>query len=237
MRIAGGGAGLNLGSVEETLDTRVAVHRALADQRRERIVEELRGERAGLDVQELARRLGLHQNTVRFHLGVLAEAGLVDSRPATGAGPGRPRILYRLGRAAPGGHDDYRLLATVLAGAVDERPTGSSDAEEAGRAWGRYLVRRNPFSRLSAQGATEEIVDLLDQQGFAPEGGDGEIRMRRCPFHDLAETNPGVVCGVHRGLVSGALEELGSGLDVEGLDVLVEPDLCVLRLAAPSSAA
>ena len=215
----------------ETRDT--AVHRALADERRKRILEELRGERAGLDVQELARRLGLHQNTVRFHLGVLADAALVDSRPATGAGPGRPRILYRLGRAAPAaGRDEYRLLATVLAGAVDERPTGPSDAEEAGRVWGRYLVRRNPFTRISAEDATEEIVDLLDQQGFAPEGGDGEIRMRRCPFHDLAETNPGVVCGVHRGLVSGALEELGSGLDVEGLDVLVEPDLCVLRLAA-----
>jgi predicted ArsR family transcriptional regulator len=54
--------------------------------------------------------------------------------------------------------------------------------------------------------------------------------MRRCPFHDLAEANPALVCGVHKGLVSGALEELGSDLRVEGLDVFVRPDLCVARL-------
>jgi predicted ArsR family transcriptional regulator len=54
--------------------------------------------------------------------------------------------------------------------------------------------------------------------------------MRRCPFHDLAETNPGIVCGVHRGLMAGALEALGSDLEVEGLDIFVQPDLCIARL-------
>ena len=58
--------------------------------------------------------------------------------------------------------------------------------------------------------------------------------MRRCPFHDLAESQPEIVCAVHRGLIAGALEELGSGLEVEGLDVFVEPDLCVARLARRS---
>ena len=69
---------------------------------------------------------------------------------------------------------------------------------------------------------------------FAPEEGDDEIRMRRCPFHELAETQPDIVCAVHRGLISGALDELGSTLAVEALDVFVEPDLCVARLRRPS---
>jgi predicted ArsR family transcriptional regulator len=77
-------------------------------------------------------------------------------------------------------------------------------------------------------------VGLLDQQGFAPEAAEGEIQMRRCPFHELAETHPEVVCAVHRGLISGALGELGSGLEVEELDVFVRPDLCIARLR-PSS--
>ena len=55
--------------------------------------------------------------------------------------------------------------------------------------------------------------------------------MHRCPFHDLAEAHPEVVCPVHKGLISGALEALGSQLEVEGLDVFVRPDLCVARLA------
>jgi predicted ArsR family transcriptional regulator len=54
--------------------------------------------------------------------------------------------------------------------------------------------------------------------------------MRRCPFHDLAEVNPGVVCGVHRGLVGGALAELGSKATVTSLDVFPRPGVCVLRL-------
>ena len=59
--------------------------------------------------------------------------------------------------------------------------------------------------------------------------------MRRCPFHDLAETSPDVVCAVHKGLIDGALAELGSDLAVEGLDVFVRPDLCVARLRKAAS--
>jgi len=58
--------------------------------------------------------------------------------------------------------------------------------------------------------------------------------MRRCPFHDLAEAQPEIICAVHKGLITGALQELGSELEVAGLDVFVEPDLCVARLRPPS---
>jgi hypothetical protein len=37
---------------------------------------------------------------------------------------------------------------------------------------------------------------------------------------------------VHRGLIAGAFAELGSKLDVEGLDVFVESDLCLARLGS-----
>lgn len=217
----------------ETTSPDASVHRALADETRSRIVAELRTVRQGLDVQELSRRVGLHQNTVRFHLGVLADAGLVSSRPAERSAPGRPRMLYALlPKAAAAGRDEYRLLATVLAGTVAGSDAGRKESERAGRAWGRYLVRRPlPLVPVTDEQATGDVVGLLDEQGFAPEAGDGEIRMRRCPFHDLAETHPEVVCAVHRGLISGALGELGSRLEVEALEVFVEPDLCIARLA------
>src|SRR5207342_643290 len=78
-----------------TLGAMDAAARALLDDRRARIAEELKGE-PGLDVQELSRRLGLHPNTIRWHLGVLADAGLVGSERAARRTPGRPRVLYRL---------------------------------------------------------------------------------------------------------------------------------------------
>ena len=207
-------------------------HRALADERRNRIVEELAGSKEGLGAAELARRLGLHANTVRWHLGILGDAGIIQSRAAARTRPGRPSILYSLapepaGRAA----DEHRLLATVLTGALAGAAEGPRLAESAGEAWGRYLMAKDPLARSDDEAALGEVVQLLDQQGFEPTAEHGEIHMHRCPFHALAESQPEVVCAVHKGLVTGALSALGSDLEVEGLDVFVRPDLCVARLA------
>jgi predicted ArsR family transcriptional regulator len=206
-------------------------HRALADERRERIVEELRAAEAGLDAPELARRLGLHANTIRWHLGILADAGIVRSQAAARTTPGRPRIVYSLApEATEHAADEHRLLATVLTGALAGSTDGPGRAEDAGREWGRYLMARDPLARTTDDEAVGEVVQLLDGQGFEPESRGREIHMHRCPFHALAESQPEVVCAVHKGLISGALSALGSELEVQGLDVFVRPDLCVARL-------
>jgi predicted ArsR family transcriptional regulator len=204
------------------------------DDHRARIVAELRGSAGGLDTQALARRLELHENTIRWHLGILEDARLIESAPAADGKPGRPRILYRLrpgARSAPGG-DEHRLLATILTGMAAGLPDGEQRAAEAGRAWGRFLVRRpSPLERVDDDAAIAEVARLLDEEGFAAEPQGTEIHMRRCPFHDLAGTSPEIVCSVHLGLMAGALDELGSDLEVEGLDVFVRPDLCIARTA------
>jgi predicted ArsR family transcriptional regulator len=215
------------------METRILVHRALAEDHRVQIVETLRAEPDGLGVREVAHRLGIHENTVRWHLGILDDAGFLDSRPAANGKPGRPKMLYvlRPGAVDSTTRDEHRLLATILTGTLAELEDGRQRAEEAGRAWGRYLVRRpSPLERMSDEQALAEVTQLLDDEGFAAAAEGTEIHMRRCPFHALAETNPAIVCGVHRGIVSGALEELGSDLEVGGLDVFVRPDLCIARL-------
>jgi predicted ArsR family transcriptional regulator len=207
-----------------------SVHRALADDRRARIVEELREAPGGLDAHELAERMGLHANTVRWHLAILADAQLVSSHSAGRTTPGRPRIVYTLGQGTGEG-ESYRLLATILHGALGRAADAVSRAEEAGRAWGRYLVNRpRPGVRQSREAAVGEVVGLLAHHGFRPELEGEEIRMHRCPFGELAELDPPIVCAVHQGLLSGALEELDSGVELESLDAFVGPELCVARL-------
>jgi predicted ArsR family transcriptional regulator len=107
--------------------------------------------------------------------------------------------------------DEHRLLAGMLTGALSRLPDGTERAEVAGRAWGRFLVKRPlRFARTTDRKAVREVVSVLEQQGFAPKADGREIRMRRCSFHDLAETNPEIVCVAHCGLISGALDELGA---------------------------
>jgi predicted ArsR family transcriptional regulator len=195
-------------------------------QQRDAILGALRDERAGLDANALAERLGLHPNTVRWHLGVLADTGLVDSRPEQRSSRGRPSIVYRL---TPDGvahdRDEYRLLATMLTVALASEKAGEARAYETGRAWGRELVAEPDPER-----AVDAVVELLDEQGFAAEVEEGTISMRRCPFYALAASNPEVICTLHHGLIDGALEAAGGQTEVESLEPFVEPTLCIARL-------
>lgn len=215
------------------------VHHALGDERRARIVQELESAGCALDANELGGRVGLHANTVRWHLGILARAGIVRSHPAPRQTPGRPRIVYELDRSAvQAPHDEYRLLASILAGLAADTADGPSASEAAGRAWGHDLVLRpKPDEGVGEEQAIARVADILAEQGFEPTIDGRRIEMHRCPFHDLAETTPEVVCAVHRGLISGALNELGESLVVAELEIFARPDVCIAYLAPASSAA
>jgi predicted ArsR family transcriptional regulator len=114
----------------------------------------------------------------------------------------------------------------VLADTLSRDPAGTDACAEAGRAWGARLVA----GRRAPAAAVDAVVEVLDAQGFEPQAREQAIEMHRCPFHDLAEANPRVVCAVHRGLIEGALAELGSELSVSGLEIFPRPNVCVARL-------
>ena len=59
---------------------------------------------------------------------------------------------------------------------------------------------------------------------------DAVAALRRLPFADVARESPAVVCGIHRGLVQGVLEETESPLALRDLQVFPRPGVCVLRL-------
>lgn len=220
------------------------VHRALSDASRVRILSVLRAAETPLDARELAERVDRHANTVRSHLHVLAEAGLVAATPEGRAGLGRPRILYEATpeTVAVPESGGYRLLAQILAGSLaGSEQDPAARAEAAGRVWGRYLVERPaPLTSVSVTEAVDRVVRLLDELGFQPtlESGEGghTVLMKRCPFHDVATEYQGVVCSVHLGLVRGALAELGVPIEADWLKPFVEPDLCVVHLAGEATA-
>lgn len=224
----------------------VRIHRALASPVRVRLLEVLRSE-PDLDAAAAAERLGLHVNTVRTHLGVLQDAGLVEPLVEERDRPGRPRLRYRVtGHAqdtTPLGDDrGYRFLAAVLASYLGASTIDTTRAaEQAGTAWGGYLVDKPaPFTEVAPAAALDRLVAMLAELGFAPQLDDRDpaaprVLLRRCPFLDVAREHEDVVCSVHLGLMRGALAELGADIQAEGLIPWAEPDACVahLQIGAP----
>jgi predicted ArsR family transcriptional regulator len=201
------------------------VHRALADPRRVTVLAALE-EHGPSDAADLGRRVGLHANTVRWHLVILEDAGLVSSAPERLGAPGRPRRVWEANRS----RDDAaerRALSHALVAVAAGSPRARADAEKAGRAWG---LRVADATRRGQGEAIAEVLRVLDDHGFDPVAEGLEVTMQRCPFVDLARESPDVVCGIHRGLVAGVLARAGSGLVVERLDVFPRPGVCVLRL-------
>ncbi|MFJ4525832.1 helix-turn-helix transcriptional regulator [Streptomyces sp. NPDC088810] len=207
--------------------------------RRREVLEVLRTAPAPLGVAEAAERMGLHPNTVRFHLDALVTDGLVERRAEASSGPGRPRTVYtpRPGMDR-GGLRDYRLLARMLLSrwTAADPAEARAEAMETGRAWGRFLVDPLPPDEPpTPERSTAALFALLDGLGFAPQpdGGGGppeRIRLRHCPFLELAEERSGVVCPLHLGLMQGALARLDAPLTVTALEPFAEPDACVAHL-------
>jgi predicted ArsR family transcriptional regulator len=177
---------------------------------------------------------GLHANTVREHLDALVRDGLARRHAEPPSGRGRPAWLYEATDRDEAGSSEYAGLAATLAAAIHRssaQPT--EDAVEAGREWGHQLAaERGAVPTKSATAARREVVNLLDEVGFAPRADSraAVVRLTRCPLLEAAHRYPDVVCGVHLGLVRGALEEYGAATDGTDLLPFAEPGACRLHL-------
>jgi predicted ArsR family transcriptional regulator len=237
----GGGSSANVTGVGPPLNERRA-DLASAGSSREAVMDALRQAGAPLTVYDLAERVGLHANTIRFHLARLVEAGLVREAQAASSGPGRPRLVYAVvpGEALQQEPHGYRLLAQILASYLAaSAPDAASSAILAGRRWGQFLTERPaPLRRLDAPAASKRLVGMFAALGFQPElaGGGRRILLHRCPFREVAEQRPEVVCSVHLGLMRGALATLGAPLEATRLEPFVTPQLCVAHLEEASAA-
>jgi predicted ArsR family transcriptional regulator len=205
------------------------------DGRRADVLGALRRAGRSCSAAETATATGLHLNTARFHLDALAADGLAERHAEPRDVPGRPRILYTAGGQVPGPRS-YELLAEMLTGLVAALADAGPVAVDAGKAWGRHLVERAaPSERIDAAEAIARLSRVLDAIGFQPEVGpaakkETELRLRHCPFREVAERHTDVVCAVHLGLMQGALEELHAPIRATALEPLVTPDLCIARL-------
>ncbi|MDG5482001.1 helix-turn-helix transcriptional regulator [Mycolicibacterium gadium] len=206
--------------------------------RRDVILALLRASVEPRSISSIADELGVHPNTVRFHIDALLRAGRVEQVLGDSAGRGRPPTLFRASRRMnPTGPTNYQLLAGVLTGYVSREPDAADIAAQLGRSTGPALVAADTQGRAATRTrAVADLVELLAELGFEPEPVDGrrarEIRLRHCPFQSLAEQHGEVTCSLHLGLMQGALNAMRAPVSVDRLDAFVEPDLCVAHLVS-----
>jgi predicted ArsR family transcriptional regulator len=214
----------------------------LASPARRSIVEALRAHRpvagevdaGGMTAAQLGRQLGLHPTTVRFHTDRLEAAGLVTSHLTTAFGVGRPRKVYAAAPVVAEGDRVARLerLTRLLTESYESDLTPA----QAGDQWARSHVDRQADAPATSPGAwlarLGRLVDVLDQWGYTvdltttDQGRSCRIDLTACPFRELARSHPDVVCGIHEGLLSGVLGQLGETEVEVTLRPFVGPDLC-----------
>ena len=209
------------------------VHRALASSTRRALLEVLQQADEPTDAGSLAAALDLHVTTVRGHLVLLEQAGLITSTTLHNGQPGRPTAVY-LATSRPPTPDrtaGYRLLAEVLVDGLASGPPSTDPSEwahDVGVRWGPRLIDR---MGLRGTGTAPQIMHAsFEAMGFAPETTPHEVRLHACPFADLAMGNEAVVCDLHLGMAEGMLDDLDADLAADELVPFAAPSLCVLSL-------
>lgn len=212
---------------------REARYRAMADPVRRRLLRLLEDAGGPCDVERLSRAVELHPNTVRGHLEILQQAGLVETQSQSRQSPGRPRLLYmRSEESSEASAGGYRLLAEMLTTTV--KSSGQNPAEmarAAGREWGEYLSEHLPPGQtVPPDEAVDRIGQLLEDIGFEPRAHQDDdstvFDLVDCPFRELARDHPDVICSLHLGLLQGAAEAMGDTAVIEALQPFVAPSLC-----------
>jgi predicted ArsR family transcriptional regulator len=184
---------------------------------------------------DVAHAVDVPRRTAAFHLDRLAEGGLLAVTFArrsgrSGPGAGRPAKLYQrsareVSVSLPPRH--YDLAGRLLAGAlVEAQQTGEPPREVLDR-----RARDLGWTWASEQpgpGVLGFLVDLLENNGYEPQVAAGDVILRNCPFHALAQEHTELMCGMNLHLLEGVLDGLGT----TGLRAHLDPgpSRCCVRL-------
>ncbi len=182
---------------------------------RARILQILR-EKGEATAVELATRLGLRAVTVRHHLRVLREDGLIREVRTLRNGRGRPRIVFTLTEAAnrlfPRNYEGLvRHLLPVTLSPREIREVARSMSQEAN------LQDLTGRARLSA------AIAFLNEKGYLARletsgNGPAWVEIRNCPYLEVARER-GEICALDAAL----MEEL-LGAPTERVSCIVHGD-------------
>jgi predicted ArsR family transcriptional regulator len=108
---------------------------------------------------------------------------------------------------------------------------GAEEAAEVGREAGAA----DGVAATPGESCLAALVDELSVLGFDPavagDEDDAVVAFTHCPFRDLAQAHPELVCNLHRGIVEGFVAQVGGGTaEVTDFHTLVHREPCQVAL-------
>lgn len=191
--------------------------RGLTQPRRLRLlhaIQQTPGRRAGA----LAEECGIPLNTVRDHLRVLEDEGLIRSETRNAGRRGRPPVVF---------HPVREISSSTAARRRVE------DADRRGRMFRSVTPDTSPPALgEEARRQVDVLYEHLDDAGLNPVVDEESLRfdLAPCRYHGLLEEDQALVCGVHAQLVRDVLRHGDGPLEIDRLEPFVSAHTCRLLL-------
>ena len=186
---------------------------SLDDATRRQLYDYVASQHEPVTRDQAATALDLDRSTVAYHLDKLVDGGLLAAsfaRPEGRGGPGAGRPAKHYERsdrefAVSVPPRDYRLAAEVLARAASADKTGTvlEALHQSATAIGRELA-------TDSSGRERDLMVYLTDQGFEPYVDGDIIRLRNCPFHQLARDHTELICDMNLALLGAAADACDS---------------------------
>ena len=195
--------------------------------------------------EDVAADARISRKLAAFHLDKLVERGLLKThfaRPAGRSGPGAGRTAkfyepsgVQLDVSVP--PRQYQFVGRLLVEALASQDRGESPrgaAVRVARAAGTSLAEdlreaSGPGRRMGPERTLRVVEEILADRGYEPyPQSPREIRLKNCPFHDLARQAPDLVCAMNQAFIEGLTRGLGN----KTVEVALEPPdgECCVRL-------
>jgi predicted ArsR family transcriptional regulator len=198
---------------------------ALGEPIRRRLYELVARRGEPVDRDEAAAAAGIGRSLAAFHLDRLVGSGLLEvvfrrRSGRTGPGAGRPAKFYVRPRDADLAVQlparSYDLAADLLASGVEDDERARETVLAAARRRGAALAATSD----AGTGDSTALLGLLEEEGYEPfADDDGIVRLRNCPFHQLAATHRDLTCAMNFALLDGASNQI----DATGYRAVAQP--------------
>lgn len=207
---------------------------ALADPTRRGLYDHVVAAGTPVTRDHMSAASGLERSVVGYHLDKLVDAGLLSvtyARPEgrTGPGAGRPAKWYEradaeISVALP--PRAYRLAAELLARTI-EAADASAELRGLLERLATELGRELAPCATGPDQPPGAILNCLSACGFEPDEAGDLIRLRNCPFNQLARNHTELICSMNHGLLAGLTDGCATRLEPSGDE---DPTTCCVSL-------